>query len=82
MAVGVPSPRPYDLRGSFVSLLARVAGEHGAAKYSLQDIALEAGHTVAVLERHYLGVIQALRRAKKTSPPISAPASVRHSKAL
>ncbi len=40
---------PYDLRGSFVSLLAWEG-------YTLLEVARQAGHSVAVCDRHYAGI--------------------------
>jgi integrase len=44
--VGLPAPRPYDLRGSYVSLLA-------AAGHTLLEVARRAGHSVDTCERYY-----------------------------
>ena len=45
-AVGVQSPRPYDLRGSFVSLLIQEGR-------TVIDVAAQAGHTPETCLRHY-----------------------------
>ena len=57
-AVGLPTPVPYDLRGSFVSLLAWEG-------YTLLEVARQAGHSVAVCDRHRPG-------SSRTSPSASA----------
>jgi integrase len=44
--VGVQSPRPYDLRGSFVSLLIQEGR-------TVVDVAAQAGHTPETCLRHY-----------------------------
>jgi integrase len=53
-AAGLDGIRPYDLRGSFCSLLL-------AAGVNLAEIADEAGNSVEVLSSNYLGVIKELR---------------------
>jgi integrase len=53
-AAGLDGIRPYDLRGSFCSLLL-------AAGVNLAEIADEAGNSVEVLPSNYLGVIKELR---------------------
>jgi integrase len=53
-AAGLDGTRPYDLRGSFCSLLL-------AAGVNLAEIADEAGNSVEVLPSNYLGVIKELR---------------------
>jgi hypothetical protein len=53
-AAGLDGIRPYDLRGSFCSLLL-------AAGANLAEIADEAGNSVEVLSSNYLGVIKELR---------------------
>jgi integrase len=45
-AVGLESPRPYDLRGSFVSLLIHEGR-------TVVDVAYQAGHTAETCLRHY-----------------------------
>jgi integrase len=45
-AVGLSSPRPYDLRGSFVSLLIQEGR-------TVVDVAAQAGHTAETCLRHY-----------------------------
>jgi integrase len=45
-AVGLQSPRPYDLRGSFVSLLIQEGR-------TVVDVAAQAGHTPETCLRHY-----------------------------
>lgn len=50
-AVGLPTPVPYDLRGSFVSLLAWEG-------HTLLEVARQAGHSVAVCDRHYAGIFE------------------------
>jgi integrase len=51
-AVGLTSPVPYDLRGSWVSLLAWEGK-------TLLEVARQAGHSVAVCDRHYAGIFEA-----------------------
>jgi integrase len=51
-AVGLSSPVPYDLRGSWVSLLAWEGK-------TLLEVARQAGHSVAVCDRHYAGIFEA-----------------------
>ena len=46
VAVGVPSPRPYDLRGSFASLLIQEGR-------TVIDVAAQASHTPETCLRHY-----------------------------
>jgi integrase len=50
-AVGLPDPRPYDLRGSFVSLLAWEG-------HTMLEVARRAGHTVQTCDRHYAGIFE------------------------
>jgi integrase len=45
-AIGLPKPRPYDLRGSYVSLLA-------AEGYTLLEVSRFAGHSVQTCEMYY-----------------------------
>ena len=52
-ALGLRSPVPYDLRGSFVSLLAWEGR-------TLLEVARQAGHSVAVCDRHYAGIFEAM----------------------
>lgn len=56
----LPQATPQTLRGSYVSLLAR-------AGWSEADIAEETGHSVAILRKHYLGAIKALRNQPRLS---------------
>ena len=58
--VGLDAARPYDLRGSFVSLLAW-EGEPMAI------IAKNAGHSIATAERHYLKIFEDFDPANRTS---------------
>jgi integrase len=51
--VGLPDPRPYDLRGSFVSLLAWEG-------HTMLEVARRAGHTVQTCDRHYAGIFEDL----------------------
>jgi integrase len=44
--VELPKPRPYDLRGSYVSLLA-------AEGYTLLEVSRYAGHSVQTCETYY-----------------------------
>jgi hypothetical protein len=50
-AVGLTSGVPYDLRGSFVSLLAWEG-------QTMLEVARQAGHSVAICERHYAGIFE------------------------
>lgn len=50
-AVGLPTPVPYDLRGSWVSLLAWEGK-------TLLEVARQAGHSVAVCDRHYADIFE------------------------
>jgi integrase len=65
-AVGMPTPVPYDLRGSFVSLLAREG-------YTLLEVARQAGHSVAVCDRHYAGIFEDVDPAQR----VTAEAAIR-----
>jgi hypothetical protein len=51
---------PYDLRGSFVSLLAWEG-------QNMLEVARQAGHPVAICERHYAGIFEDYYRANRTS---------------
>ncbi|HUR85104.1 MAG TPA: tyrosine-type recombinase/integrase [Solirubrobacteraceae bacterium] len=59
-AIGLRTPIPYDLRGSFVSLLA-------AEGHTLLYVARQAGHSVAVCDRHYAGIFNGVDPAKRTT---------------
>ena len=59
-AVGLPSGVPYDLRGSFVSLLAWEG-------QTMLEVARQAGHSVAICERHYAGIFEDYDPANRTS---------------
>jgi hypothetical protein len=61
--------RPYDLRGSFCSLLL-------AAGVNLAEVADEAGNSVEVLSSNYLGVIKELRG----QPPRDAEQTIREAR--
>jgi integrase len=50
-AVGLPDPRPYDLRGSFVSLLAWEG-------HTMLEVARRAGHSLQTCDRHYAGIFE------------------------
>lgn len=50
-AVGLPDPRPYDLRGSFVSLLAWEG-------HTMLEVARRAGHSMQTCDRHYAGIFE------------------------
>jgi len=50
-ALGLTSGVPYDLRGSFVSLLAWEG-------QTMLEVARQAGHSVAICERHYAGIFE------------------------
>jgi integrase len=59
-AVGLTSGVPYDLRGSFVSLLAWEG-------QNMLEVARQAGHSVTICERHYAGIFEDYNPAKRTS---------------
>jgi integrase len=59
--VGLPAPRPYDLRGSYVSLLA-------AAGYTLLEVARRAGHSVDTCERYYAKIFDDVDPANRVDP--------------
>jgi integrase len=59
-AVGLATPIPYDLRGSFVSLLAWEG-------QTLLEVARQAGHSVAICDRHYAGIFNNVDPAKRSS---------------
>lgn len=65
-ALGLASPIPYDLRGSFVSLLAWEG-------HTLLEVARQAGHSVAICDRHYAGIFEGVDPAKR----LSAEAAIR-----
>jgi integrase len=69
-AAGLEGIRPYDLRGSFCSLLL-------AAGVNLAEIADEAGNSVEVLSSSYLGVIKELRG----KPQVDAEDAIRGARA-
>jgi integrase len=50
-AVGLPDPRPYDLRGSFVSLLAWEG-------HNMLEVSRRAGHSLQTCDRHYAGIFE------------------------
>jgi integrase len=58
--VGLTSGVPYDLRGSFVSLLAWEG-------QTMLEVARQAGHSVAICERHYAGIFEDYDPAQRTS---------------
>lgn len=58
--VGLASPVPYDLRGSFVSLLAWEGR-------TMLDVARQAGHSVEICDRHYAGIFESLDPTERTS---------------
>lgn len=58
--VGLPSPVPYDLRGSFVSLLVWEGR-------NLLEVAHQAGHSVQTCEDHYARIFNDFDPAKRTS---------------
>jgi len=59
--VGLPAPRPYDLRGSYVSLLA-------AAGHTLLEVARRAGHSVDTCERYYAKIFDDVDPANRVDP--------------
>jgi integrase len=59
--VGLPAPRPYGLRGSYLSLLA-------AAGLTLLEVARHAGHSVDTCERYYAKIFDDIDPAKRVSP--------------
>ena len=59
-AVGLTSGVPYDLRGSFASLLAWEG-------QTMLEVARQAGHSVAICERHYAGIFEDYDPAQRTS---------------
>ncbi|MEA2131973.1 MAG: hypothetical protein QOJ85_4864 [Solirubrobacteraceae bacterium] len=59
-AVGLMSGVPYDLRGSFASLLAWEG-------QTMLEVARQAGHSVAICERHYAGIFEDYDPANRTS---------------
>jgi hypothetical protein len=59
-AIGLTSGVPYDLRGSFVSLLAWEG-------QTMLEVARQAGHSVAICERHYAGIFEDYDPAARTS---------------
>lgn len=58
--VGLPSTVPYDLRGSFVSLLVWEGR-------NLLEVAHQAGHSVQTCEAHYARIFNDFDPAKRTS---------------
>jgi integrase len=56
--VDLPQPRPYDLRGSYVSLLA-------AEGYTLLEVARRAGHSVDTCERYYAKIFDDVNPADR-----------------
>jgi integrase len=58
---GLPQPRPYDLRGSYVSLLA-------AAGYTLLEVSRRAGHSVDTCERYYAKIFDDVDPARRVDP--------------
>jgi integrase len=58
--VGLASAVPYDLRGSFVSLLAWEGR-------TMLDVARQAGHSVEICDRHYAGIFETLDPSERTS---------------
>ena len=65
-ALGLTSGVPYDLRGSFVSLLAWEG-------YTLLEVARQAGHSVAICDRHYAGIFDDVDPATR----VTAEAAIR-----
>ena len=65
-ALGLTSGVPYDLRGSFVSLLAWEG-------CTLLEVARQAGHSVAVCDRHYAGIFDDVDPATR----VTAEAAIR-----
>lgn len=59
-AVGLPDPRPYDLRGSFVSLLA-------AEGYTMLEVARRAGHSVQTCDLHYAKIFENVDPANRVT---------------
>jgi integrase len=59
-AVGLTSGVPHDLRGSFVSLLAWEG-------QTMLEVTRQAGHSVAICERHYAGIFEDYDPANRTS---------------
>ena len=59
-AVDLPDPRPYDLRAAFVSLLAWEG-------YTMLEVANQAGHSVAVCEKHYAKVFEDVDPANRVT---------------
>jgi integrase len=59
--VGLPDPRPYDLRGSYVSLLA-------GAGYTLLEVARRAGHSVDTCERYYAKIFDDVDPGNRVDP--------------
>jgi integrase len=59
-SIGLTSGVPYDLRGSFVSLLAWEG-------QTMLEVARQAGHSVAICERHYAGIFEDYDPANRTS---------------
>lgn len=62
--VGLPSPRPYDLRGSFVSLMVWEGR-------NLLEVAAQAGHSVQTCEDHYARIFNDFDPAKRTSAEVA-----------
>lgn len=58
--VELPKPRPYDLRGSYVSLLA-------AEGYTLLEVSRYAGHSVQTCETYYAKIFDDVDPAKRVS---------------
>ena len=56
-AVGLPAPRPYDLRGSYA-----------AAGYTLLEVARRAGHSVDTCERYYAKIFDDVDPANRVDP--------------
>jgi hypothetical protein len=65
-AVGLRTPVPYDLRGSFVSLLAWEG-------FTLLEVARQCGHSVAICDRHYAGIFEDVDPAER----VTAEAAIR-----
>jgi len=59
-AIGLTSGVPYDLRGSFVSLLAWEG-------QTMLEVARQAGHSVAICERHCAGIFEDYDPANRSS---------------
>jgi integrase len=59
-AVGITDPRPYDLRATYVSLLAWEG-------YTMLEVARRAGHSVQTCEKHYAKVFEDVTPAERVT---------------